>query len=187
MCPYPRWGNYLVIFALLVGCTTIVIDRSLPAVEAGDYTIAMSAGCGAVPGLGMDVCHVRAGTKIEAVWNLAVPSGHKEILGGEVDVYYRDVHKSYGITGRVVSIPWKDFFGSDTWESSMDGEALALVLIRYKTPEGIEEIAKYRGIAKIVVTKEGYDRLPIDSGFGAFTSTCRIVYSTAGRSAMECK
>lgn len=163
----------------------MAIDPSIPAVQAGDYTIATSA-CGAVPGRGMDVCHVREGTRIESSWVMIVPNG-KGVIDGEVDVYYRDVHRHYPITDSIVQIPWAHFFQSEKWSTDMDGEALALVLVRYKDPQGIIEVAKFRGIAKIVVTKEGYDRLPLDSGFAAWKTVCKIQYSTAGRSAISCK
>lgn len=177
---------YTLLALVAGGCAAFIVDRSMGSVEAGDYTLAVSA-CEATPGRGMDVCHVREGAQIESSWKLIVPAQGKNILGGEVDVYYRDLHRQYAVTGTVVEIPWKDFFGKEKWDRSMDGEALALVLIRWKTPEGIEEIAKFRGIAKLIVTKEGYDRLPIDSGFAAWKTECKIQYSTAGRGALECR
>lgn len=180
-----RLTLFCLLSAFLGGCAAFVVDRSISAVEAGDSTLALSA-CGAVPGGGMDICRVTEGTVITSSWKLIVPAG-RSVLGGEVDVYYRDLHKQYPVTGSVIEIPWRDFFGSDTWSSPMDGEALALVLLRWKTPEGIEEIVKFRGIAKIVVTKAGYDRMPIDSGFGVWPTTCRIQYSTAGRGALSCQ
>jgi hypothetical protein len=173
---------------LLIGCSTLVIDRSMSADEAGDYTLAVSA-CEATPGQGMDVCRVRENTKIESSWKLVVPARDKSVLGGEADVYYRDVHRQYAVPpdAHVVEILWKDFFNQEVWTRDLDGEALALISIRWKTPEGVEEVVKYRGIAKIVVTKEGYDRLPIDSGFGAWGASCKVEYSTAGRGALKCK
>jgi hypothetical protein len=104
-------------------------------------------------------------------------------------VYYRDIVKTYGITPgqNLVEIPWATFFSENQWTSSMDGEAMALLSVRYKDPQGIEQVAKFRGLAKIVVTKPGYDRLPIDSGFSAWKTDCKIEYSTAGRGAIQCK
>ena len=159
----------------MAACSSFVVDRSMNAVDAGDYTLAISA-CEAVPGSGMDICRVREGTAIESSWKLIVPQGKSVIEGGEVDVYYRDVHRQYAVQSSVIEIPWRDFFNQSTWTRDLDGEALALVLIRFKTPEDIEEVVKFRGIAKIVVTKAGYDRLPIDSGFAAWKSTCKVQY-----------
>ena len=171
----------------LGGCSSaLVVDRSIPAVQAGDYTLALSA-CESVPGGGMDVCRVKAGTEIDSVWTLYLPMKGKSVLGGEVDVYYRDVHRQYPILASVVQIPWKELLGSDVWLRAHDGEALALALVRWKTPEGLEEIVQFRGIAKIVVTPEGYTRLPMDSGLSAWGMNCEINYSTAGRSAVKCK
>lgn len=175
----------LAILVTLLGCSALVIDPSMNSVDAGDYTLAVSA-CEAVPGNGMDICRVTEGTKIESSWKLVIPSG-KRITGGEIDVYYRDIHKSYAISGSIVEIPWKEFFGSPTWEKAQDGEALALLLVRFLDDNGNERLTKFRGIAKIVVTSKGYDRLPIDSGFSAFKTTCKIQYSTEGRGAVSCK
>ncbi len=180
-----RKGLLIAILGAVLGCSALTLDPSIQAVDAGDYTLALSA-CDAVPGGGMDICRVTAGTKIESSWKMIVP-GSKKITGGEVNVYYRNIQKSYAISGPILEIPWSDFFGSDTWDASMDGEALALVLVKFKTPQGLEEIAQFRGIAKIVVTKSGYDRMPIDSGFAGWKTTCKIQYSTAGRGAISCK
>ena len=174
--------------AVIVGCSGLIIDPSMQAVEAGDYTLAVSA-CANVPGGGMDICHVRAGTKIESSWKLFLPQKKNQTLGGEVDVYYRDTHYSFGFdkNTKILEIKWSEIMDSDTWSRDMDGEALALVLLRYVDENGIEEVVKFRGIAKIIVTQEGYDRLPIDSGFHTWGSTCKIQYSTAGRGAVSCR
>lgn len=176
------------VMCVVLGCSGLVIDRSPGAVASGDLTLALSA-CEAVPAGGLDACFVRAGTRIESSWKLIVPSKGRGILGGEVDVYYKDVHRSYAIpsSGNIIEIPWKEFFKADVWETDMDGEALAHVTIRFMTTEGIEEIVKFRGMAKLIVTNPGYDRLPIDSGFVAWKTNCEIHYSTAGRGALRCK
>ena len=175
----------LTILVTFLGCSALVIDPSMDAVEAGDLTLALSA-CGATPGGGLDICRVTEGTRIESSWKLIIPNG-KRIVGGEVDIYYRDIHKTYGITGNILEIPWKDFFGVDTWGRDQDGQALALLLVRYVDDNGVESLIKFRGIAMIVVTKKGYDRLPIDSGFSTFRTVCKVQYSTAGRGAVSCK
>lgn len=171
----------------LLGCSALVLDTSTDAVGAGDYTLAGSA-CDAVPGGGMDICRVTSGTMIASAWTLVIPNG-SPIEGGEIDVYYRDVHKSYAaVAGQtMVQIPWKDFFGVPTWTADQDGEVEALLLIRWKDSSGVEQQTKFRGLAKIVVTAPGYDRLPIDSGFAAFSTDCKIQYSTAGRGVVSCK
>lgn len=167
-------------------CSGLVVDRSMNAVYAGDYTLVVSA-CGGTPGRGMDICRVKENAPISSSWQLIVPqTKSRRVKGGELTVYYRDISKTYAITGPVVQIPWKDFFGAPNWSRDMDGEAMALAEIRYVTDQGIEEIWRARGIAKIVVTRQGYDPLPIDSGFTAWGMTCKISYSTAGRSDVKC-
>lgn len=163
--------------------STVVVDRSPQAIESGDYTLAMSA-CSAMPGLGADVCHVKEGQNIDASWRLIMPNGTK---GGQIDVYYRDISKSYPILSTIVEVPLKDLIGSDVWKRDYDGEMLALAQVRYIDPQGIEQVARARGMLFLIVTAVGYDPLAIDSGFAATKTRCDIYYSTAGRSAMSCK
>lgn len=176
----------LLVLLMLAGCSRLPIDPSTPAVEAGDYTVVMSA-CGTVPGLGVDSCVVKENTEITSSWKIILPKDDINVIGGDIDVYYRDLHKQYPITGKVTEIQWAEFFGKSKWNKSMDGEVLALVLMKYTTDEGIEEIAKFRGIAKIIVTKPGYDRIPLGSSFSAWDIECKIEYSTAGRGAIKCR
>lgn len=171
------------------GCSGgLVIDKSLPASEAGDYTLAMSA-CEAVPGHGMDVCRVKEGANIDSSWTMIIPKRGGAVLGWEADLYYRDVAKAVHAegSGPVVQVAWKEFFAQEKWTRDLAGEALALVSVRYKLPTGIEEIVRFKGLAKILVLQEGYDRMPIDSGFAAWGTNCKIRYSTAGRGAIQCK
>lgn len=168
-------------------CTSLVIDRSMPAVFAGDFTLGVSA-CAAVPGRGMDICRVKENAPIDSTFRLIVPVSGGAVKGGEITLYYRDISKTYPLGDTpLVEIPWKDFFGQEKWTRALDGEVLALAQVKYITPEGVEEIWVARGIAKIVVTREGYDPMPLDSGFSAWKVKCEISYSTAGRSDVKCK
>lgn len=178
----------LFILGLTLACVhQLVLDPSASALDSGDLTLALSA-CQGTPGGGLDICRVKEGSPISSVWRLVVPVENNVFLGGELTVYFKDQSRSYPINQPVIEIPWTNFFAPNTnWSRDMDGEALALAQIRWKNPQGIEETWRARGIAKIVVTKVGYDPLPIDSGFIAWKTACRIQYSTAGRSALECK
>lgn len=176
------WGALL-----LSGCMgKAILDPSIQAVEANDLTLMISA-CEAVPSRGMDLCRVKEGAPIASSWKLVLPVGKNVFLGGEVVVYFKDISKTYPVQANpVVEIPWSDLLGDTVWKPEHDGMALAMATIRWKTPEGIEEIWKARGFAKVVVTKPGYDPLPMDSGFVTWGTTCDIAYSTAGRSAIRC-
>lgn len=172
---------------LLWGCNALpfVADPSISAVEAGDYTLVMSA-CEAAPGNGMDICRVVEGQPVTQEWLLILPVD-KNSIGGEVVVFYRGIERSFPVTNRVISVPWRELIGSDTWKTQHDGEALALASIRYKNGTGLEEQLLLRGIAKLVVVKPSYTRLPIDSNLQAWGSECKIQYSSAGRSAVSCR
>lgn len=176
--------NKIISLVLLTACQTVV-DPSMNAAFAGDFTI-MSSACDAMPGRGADICRVKENTDVASEWVLVLPHS-TQLLGGEVTAYYRDISRSYPITNSIVRIPWSDLVGHKQWELSDDGEAMVLAQIRYKNNSGIEEIIKAKGLAILVVTKAAYDLLPIDSGFTAFKTHCDISYSTSGRSAISCK
>jgi hypothetical protein len=177
----------LFIVAFAIGCSgrPTKVDPSPDAFDSGDYAL-LNTACGAVPGRGMDACFFTAGSPITSGWNLIAPKG-KTIIGAEADVYYRDIHKQYSASsGSVVTIKWADFFGAKAWSKAQDGEVMALLTIKWTDGTGLERVTKYRGIAKIFITAPGYERLPIDSGFSTWGSTCEIEYSDAGRSNLLC-
>lgn len=177
----------LLFLILICGCkTTSVIDPSPEATASGDLTLLLSA-CENIPARGMDLCRVKEGATIASVWRLILPIDQKTFIGGEIDVYFKDKSYTQAITGPLVEIPWRTLSGQDKWTTDLDGEAEALALIRFKDANGIEQIWRARGIAKVIVTKVGYDPLPIDSGFVAWGTDCKFQYSTAGRSAVSCK
>lgn len=165
-------------------CAPLALDPSMGAVAAGDYTLAASV-CSAAPGRGVDICRVKAGAPIDGTWDIIVPSA-RSIKGGEINVQYRDVTKSYGITGTVVKIPLQDLFGHPNWFASDSGTGVAFAKIIYNSSTG-EDVINARGFVFFVVTDESYDPLPIDSAYATFPTTCKIAYSTAGRSAVSCK
>ena len=173
----------IALMSILPGCQT-VIDRSIRAVDAADLTLV--GGCSAMPGRGADICRFKEGQSISSSWNLVVPAGERELLGGEVVIYGLDQPKTFPVKDKVVVIPWRDIFGDESWKTSHAGVLTALAQIRWKTPEGIEEIWNAKGVAIVLVLKQGYDEIPIDSGFSAWGTKCKVQYSTAGRSALEC-
>jgi hypothetical protein len=178
----------LTILAVLtiVACSTVVMDTSSSPVEAGDKTLVLSA-CQGTPVAGFDACRVKEGQAVDSVWRLFFPVPSGNVTGGEVQVNFKDVVKSYAITGPLLEIPWADFFEDKVWRLSYNGIALALAVVRYKDKEGIEETVRARGEARVLVLKEGYDPMPIGSPFGTFKTKCVIEYSTAGRSAVKCE
>lgn len=171
----------------LFSCKSLVVDPSIEAVYAQDLTLVLSA-CENVPARGMDICRVKENTVISSVWKIVVPVGGN-FIGGELTVFYKDQSYTTAITEPVVNIPWKELLKSDVWKLDHDGEALALAIIRYKDDQGVEKIWRGRGVAKLVVLRSGYDPAPIDSEFTVWEGSvkCRVGYTTAGRSWVECK
>jgi hypothetical protein len=180
---YAFWIHVLILSAC-VGAP--VIDPSADAFNSGDFTLVHSA-CQASPGLGFDICRVTEGATIDSFWTLIIPHG-PATEGGEVDVYLRDQKKTYPIkiNDTAIIIPWTDFFPTGIWDLSMSSEAMALVILKWKDPTGIDGVTKLRGLAKIVVTKKDYAELPIDSGFSTWKESCEVQYSSAGRGALKC-
>lgn len=168
----------------LQGCKTITLDPSISAAEANDLTLIASS-CEALPSRGADICRVKEGTPVSSGWRIIIPV-HENLLGGELTVYYKDFSRSYAIGGPIIEVPWIDLVRDPLWKASHDDVALALAQVRYKDEQGIEKIVRARGIAILSVLAQGYDPMPIDSGFAAFGTTCKIQYSTAGRSALKC-
>lgn len=174
--------------ALIASCTTTpIVDTSMGAYAAGDFSLPGSA-CVGVPGGGVDSCLMTEGAEISTAWNLIVPKPKTAIgtVGGTVDVYYKDIHKTYGIDDWVVSVSWKEFFGATTWQASYDGEVMALLTLNWVDAAGIHQIMLARGLAVLVVTKPGYSRMPVNSGNAAWGTDCHIEMSTAGRSVVSC-
>lgn len=169
---------------LTQGCIkSVIMDPSQNAIAAGDYTLVMSA-CEGMPGHGGDICRVIEGTPISSVWRIILPTG---TLGGELSASFGDITKTYAVKGGLLEIPFKDFFGATTWDGSMDGIILAVGHLQFKNNVGVAQDFWARGMALIVVTKAGYEVLPVDSGYVSSTQTCKVQYSTSGRSAVSCK
>lgn len=188
---YPQHLHSFFVFiapVMIAACaSTTIVDSSMSAFAAGDFTLPGSV-CAAVPGGGVDSCQVTEGTEIVSAWTLVVPKPGNAagVTGGTVDVYFKDIHKAYGVTDWTLQVPWKDFFGGSTWDSSYDGEVLALLTLNWTDNAGLHQIMQARGLAVIIVTKPGYNRIPINSGNAAWSTDCHIDISTAGRSALQC-
>lgn len=180
----------------LIGCSgsSLVMDRSTDAFAAGD--MALISSCEATPGLqsgissGVDSCHFTEGETIAGHWVLIAPSPStaKKVTGGVIDLYYRDLHKSYPITDWVIPISFAEFLGASKWTRAFDeGVVEALITVNWDDNAGIQQVTRYRGIAILIITAPGYTRMPIDSGNYSWGTDCKIQYSPAGRSAFKCK
>lgn len=187
-------GNALKVIFLVValgslsGCKTVV-DLSPEAYASGDLTIpvALADGpCKAIPVQGVDVCRVKEGAPIESRWRLIVPQG-KGITGGQVTVYYKDFSRTYAVAGTVVEIPFSDLISGDKWKHEDRGVLTALAELKYKDSEGVERSVRAEGMAVVIVLASDYDPLPMDSGQDNWGLNCKVQFSTAGRSALECK
>lgn len=177
----------IVFLLLFLGCVGFVIDPSINAVDAGDLTLVST--CNAIPVRGMDLCLFKDQAPMTSSWVLVLPYDEKHFLGGEITLYFNDISKTYSVTNDSITIEWKDFFKTNKWNKSLDGEVLALAQLRFKDDQGIESVWRARGIAKIIVTNTGYNPMPVDSGYASFEKSfkCSVQYSTAGRSAVGCK
>lgn len=171
---------------VLMACETFIVDPSINAVEADDLTVVSA--CQNLPVGGFDACRFREHSGISSNWSLFLPFGD-HIVGGDVTVFYKDTQKSYAIRGKRVEIPWREIIGRDEWSKSHNGIALALATIKFKDESGIERVVQARGEARLLIVSESYSVMPIDSGFVSWSQEvkCKIQYSSAGRSAVQCK
>ena len=171
---------------LIVACDTITLDPSMHAVEARDLTL-ISA-CETVPARGMSLCRFKENANIDSGLDVFLPINNN-INGGELVLYYKDISKTYAITGKVTRIKFKDIIGKNVWEKNDNGIMLMLAQIRYEDDSGIERIVQARGEIRTLILPTEYDPLPLDSGFTAWEGEikCRYGYSTSGRSAIQCK
>ncbi len=176
-------------FIQVQGCGSLVMDKSADAFTSGDFTL-ISA-CQTVPGRGVDSCQFSEGDDIKSAWRLVIPppKSAAQVIGETVDVYFKDLHKSYTGNGTwVTEIPWADFLGVSKWSKEENkGIVEALVTMNWVDNQGVNQVTQYRGLAVLFVTAPGYERMPIDSGNAAWGTTCKINLSTAGRSALDCK
>lgn len=181
------YARYAIVLALatLASCKSIVLDPSISAIQAGDYTLALS-GCSAHPGQGADTCRVKIGEPVSAEWAVIVPFGDF-FETGELLIRYKDIEKTYAITSKVVKGAWRDIIDHEVWQSTDSGIALLLAELRFRDPQGVVRLVQARGILFLVPTSTVYEVMPIDSGFAGFKTICKVQYSTAGRSAIECK
>lgn len=179
------------LFTLIVsGCSgqQLQVDSSTEAFKAGEYALVNA--CQSAPSEGFDACRFTVGDEIKSSWTLIAPSQKtsKYVTGGTVDVYFKDLHKSYPVGDWLTEIKLGDFLGAKTWTKDYhQGLITALLTLNWTDNEGIAQVSRYRGVALLLVTDKGYSRMPIDSGNAFWEATCRIQYSTAGRSAMSCK
>lgn len=186
-----RYWSLIVVTAIAAaaGCSgPVVIDRSSDAFAAGDLSLLHA--CQASPGRGVDSCQFTVGDTVSSHWTLIAPKPKNAVGvdGGEADIYFHDIHKSYPIKDWTIDIPWADFLGITKWTADFDETvAEALLTLEWTDNQGIKQITKFRGIAVLIVTAQGFDRMPIDSGQAAWGTTCKVQYSTAGRSAVSCK
>lgn len=176
--------TFVVCAALLTSCHSMVIDPSMTAKAAHDQTMIVSA-CHAAPSQGVDVCRVKEGARIAEKMIFVVP-WTKDSDWGQMSVRYRDHVLTLPIEEAVVEVGFAEVTDEETWTRAAEAPIQALASIRYKTDSGAVFVDLIGYVFPIVLA-QGYDPLPMDSGVEAFQNTCRVQYTSAGRSAIECR
>lgn len=179
-----RIHTLLLVIISVVGCSGVSIDPGPDALASNAVTLAVSS-CDGYIMSGLGKCTAVEGSPIQSVWRVIVPI-QGDLLTGELAVKFRDIIKTYAIRTQVVEVPWKDFFTGPNWSLSDSGVATATATIRWKDPTGLEKIVQAKGHVFLSVEARDYVGMPIDSGFQAWETTCRIQYSVKGRSAIQC-
>ena len=176
---------------LLIACNahTIVMDTSMNAVIAGDYTL-LTASCSPMVSQGADICRVNEGTEISQVWTLLLPKG-QGVLGGQITVTYKGAETGITIPvgGGAVEIPLKSILDHDGPYMYDDrGSIVALADVQYKDNQGAISHVQMRGLLILAVLDKGYQPLPIDGGGSvAFKQHCDLLTTTSGRTSVKCK
>lgn len=174
----------LVLLGAASGCHSMVIDPSMLAKAAHDQTLIVSA-CHAAPSQGVDVCRVKEGAAIAEKMIFVVP-WTKDSDWGQMAIRYRDRDLSFPIEAATVEVSFAEVTGAETWTRAVEAPIQARASIRYKTDSGAVFVDLIGYVFPIVLA-QGYDPLPMDSGVEAFQNTCRVQYTSAGRSAIECR
>lgn len=170
---------------LLASCHAMVIDPSMTAIAAHDQTMIVSA-CHAAPSQGVDVCRVKEGARITEKMIFVVP-WTKDSDWGQMSLRYRDHVLSVPVEGPTVEVSFFELLDEqETWTRDLEAPVQARASIRYKTDTGAVFVDLIGYVFPIVLA-QGYDPLPMDSGVEAFQNTCRVQYTSAGRSAIECR
>lgn len=176
----------LIVLLMMNGCYTVNRDKAfLKAIEAGDKTLIHSA-CHAGPTVGYDICKVREGRLIREKWVLIVPYDSRVEYGG-IRIRWKDTIKTYPVKSPLVIIPFKDIIGETRWKKEHEAPLQAQVGLKVRDSNGETVWVDLLGYAFLIVLTESYHPLFIDSGNQFFETTCKIQYSTAGRSAITCK
>lgn len=184
-----RLKLFLVSILILIigGCESLPVDPSRSAFAAGDLTLVVAAqgACQALPAGGLTICRVPEDGLVQDDWVVVIPHGDA-IESGEVVVRFKSTKLTYQLKGSTLVIPIKDLLGHDRYALDDDSLFQLRGTIKFKTPSG-PQWADLLGLGMLVVYQKGYAPLPVDSGVGALKTTCKVVVSTAGRSAVVCK
>jgi hypothetical protein len=181
-----RFFHYLLLPVLLGGCKALTIDSSIAAAEAGDLTAIFSGGCSAQPVQGFDLCRVVEGAAIQEEIRVVTPRP-TQVVSGEVVIRYKGTVRSYAFkSDGVLVVPWKELIQHETYERNDAGPAQIEGTARVKGPDG-EHFVQVLGRISLLVLAKGYAPMPLDSGNQAWGATCRIQYSTSGRSSLACR
>lgn len=170
---------------LAASCQTLVVDPSPAAADKGDKTLIVSAG-GSAPKLrqGFDMLRVVEGSLIQEIITLPVPLGGP-LLAVELRIRYKGEIIPWTVDKLPVEIPWKELIKHDTWQLDDESPVQISGTVRYQGGTN-EEFFRVLGFVFPVVLKKGYSPMPIDSGNHTWETECKIQYSTAGRSAIQC-
>ena len=180
-----RRTGFMILLAV-GGCSGIAIDPSPSAIDSNAATLVLQS-CEGYVMTGVGKCTVKENSAIASEWRVILPKLKDGLIDGELTVKFQDQVRSYPVGQSVISVPWTDFFGQGVWRKEDAGIATATARIRFKDPNGIERIIQARGHVILFVLAKDYDEMPIDSGFQAWGTDCKIGYSTSARSAIKCK
>jgi hypothetical protein len=182
-----RVAAFVAVLLLAVACATplpLQLDPATTAAAGGDATLVHSA-CAEQLGHGYDLCRVTEGAEVVETWAFTFPWA-PGFVDGDLNVEYLGQTHVFKITGPTLEVPWKLLTGGATWKQEDRAPAQARAAIKFKAPDG-DHWVDLLGYAFPIVLKQGYAPLPLDSGRNFTELVCRLQYTSAGRSAVQCQ
>lgn len=180
-----RLALALSLLLVFTACKSFPIDTSAMAAQSGDTTLVLSADS-AIPKQGIDVLRVPESSEVHQKMTIVLPFV-QNFVSGEVTLRYRDRVITRTLSAPVLQVEWRDIVDDLLWHKSYTGVVQITAQVQYTDGTSDAKFVDILGYSFIRVLAKGYAPLPVGSKEAAWSGTCKVQYSTSGRSSLECK